>query len=148
MLQALRCFNHQGRALPLSPPARALLHTGILWLFCLFVCMRIFCANKHEGKGESERAELITKRDHITCLILILKWQDTGALLVMFQWMLAFTVPSNFFPSYGSDFSWSISEKKIYQSKECPAEAKSSMMWKGWLCLYYVFSCERTEPPS
>ena len=63
--------------------------------------------------------------------------------------MLAFKVLSYFFflPVDWSYFSGSVSEEKNPQSKEAPAEAKSYMMWKGWLCLYYVFSCEKKASP-
>lgn len=37
------------------------------------LCEGFFCPNYREGKRESERAVLISKRDHIPCLILILK---------------------------------------------------------------------------
>ena len=47
----------------------------------------------------------------------------------------------------GSSFRGSY-QKEQSQSKEAPAEAKSYMIWKDWLCLYYVVSCEKIKPPS
>lgn len=93
----------------------------------LSVYVRFFFGpNYREGKRESERAMLISKRDHIPCLILILKWQDTGAVLVAFECVLAFKVLSFivFHPMDCSYFSWSVAgeKKKISRSSHWSEE--------------------------